>query len=272
MPSRMERYYRSNPDITKRTSRNQNLYKKIYEDGEYTNIEGIASIGSTNEVDITKIKEMLKNREDYRREKNYRTIVPREEKVEIPVIEENEEERTYDIRDILSKAKTERTTDDHKYRSLKNTQYNILKNLQMKDEKKDSKYLDTQKEEEELKELIHTITSTSMLNQLNDRDLCLNLFEDLKSSGDTMTGTTAIRKVLEEERLEQQEKEDEEEKIEMDRSFFTSSLGFGEKDFEDLQEVKHTVKKHNRLIMILVFLIVMVIVAAGVFIVVNYVL
>ena len=39
---------------------------------------------------------------------------------------------------------------------------------------------------QELKALINTITSTSMLNQLNDKELSLDLFGDLKSSDHTM--------------------------------------------------------------------------------------
>lgn len=272
MPSRMERYYHADPEVKKRTRRNQDLYKEIYEVGEYTNIEGIASIGTTNEIDISKIKEMLQNRESYKREKQYRQVVPREEPIEIPVIEEPEEERNYDIRDVLNKAKVERTDDDKK-RSLRNTQYNILKSLQMDPNKNYSKYQDVDREEEELKELINTITSTSMLNKMNDHDLCLDLFDDLKSSGNTMVETSSsIKALLQEEKDRYQKDNEDDEKLEMDRSFYTSSLGFGEDDFEDLQEMKHTMKKNNLMMKILLFLLSVIIVTAIIFVVINYVL
>ena len=275
MPSRMERYYHADSEIKQRTRRNQELYKKIYEGGEYTNIEGIASIGSTNEIDISKIKQMLQNREDYKREKKYRGIIPKEESIEIPIIEEPDEDRNYDIRDVLNKAKVERTDSDNKQRSLRNTQYNILKSLQMDEDKNYTKYSDLEKEEDELKELINTITSTSMLNKMNDRDLCLDLFQDLKSSDNTMVGTSSsIQSLLKEEkeRYKQEKEEDDDEKLEMDKSFYTSSLGFGEDDFEDLQEMKHTMKKHSLMMKIVLFLLFVIIITAVIFVVMNYVL
>lgn len=86
MPSRMERYYHADSEIKQRTRRNQELYKKIYEGGEYTNIEGIASIGSTNEIDISKIKQMLQNREDYKREKNIVVLFLRKNQLKFPLL------------------------------------------------------------------------------------------------------------------------------------------------------------------------------------------
>ena len=65
----MEKYYSSQPETTKRSQRNQSLYREIYDLGEYSNIEAVATLDRTNEIDITKIKDMLKNREDYKRQK-----------------------------------------------------------------------------------------------------------------------------------------------------------------------------------------------------------
>ena len=57
----MDRYYKNDTtNLKKRTSRNQQLYDSIYEDNNYSNIEGIATIDKSNEIDITKIKNMLK--------------------------------------------------------------------------------------------------------------------------------------------------------------------------------------------------------------------
>lgn len=225
MPTRMERYYyRSNADSKRRTVRNEELYKTIYENGEYSNIEGITSIGSTNEIDLAKLKQMLKSREEYQKEKDYRGIVKREKPVEIPVIEE-EDDRTYDIRDILTKAKTERSEDVNKDHNLKNTQYNILKNLNLKD-------INTslEKENQELKELINTITSTSMLNKIQDADV--DLFDDLKSTNtSTMVANTSVQDIIKKEK-------EEDTKEMMDKSFFTSSLGINEKDFQDFEDAQ----------------------------------
>lgn len=247
MPTRMERYYRSNPDSSKRTSRNEDLYKTIYESGEYSNIEGITSIGNTNEIDIAKLKEMLKSREEQKKEREYRNQVRRERPIEIPVIEE-ENDRNYDIRDILMKAKTERTDEDNKNRSLKNTQYNILKNLNL--DEIPSHYSELEKENKELKELIHTITSTSMLQQISDKDLSLDLFSDLKSTNDTVVETMPIKVKLDEETVAPNEKT-----TVIDNSFFTSSMGFNKEDFEDFEDFREHKDYRKRRVIIRVCII-----------------
>ena len=74
----MERYYKNDYTANKRTSRNHDLYKSIYEDQTYTNIEGIANIDRSNEVDIAKIKDLLKSREDYQSGRELKRFIPKE--------------------------------------------------------------------------------------------------------------------------------------------------------------------------------------------------
>ena len=65
----MERYYQTEKEGNTRTKRNTKLYNSIYSYGKYSNIEGIASIDNTNEIDITKVKKMLETREKYQAER-----------------------------------------------------------------------------------------------------------------------------------------------------------------------------------------------------------
>ena len=126
MSSRMERYYKPSKEVTRRTDMNRELYHKIYETNEYSNIEGIATLDTSNEIDITKVKKMLQNREDYKKQKDLRSILYKEKENVVEVKnEEPEEEKNYDISEILNKAKSEKKPDD-KYRSLGNTNYDIL--------------------------------------------------------------------------------------------------------------------------------------------------
>ncbi len=214
MASRMERYYRSN-NPKRRSQLNQDLYHNIYEDGEYSNIEGVAMIDKNNEIDITKVKKMLKNREDYKRQKEYRSIITTKEEKEEPISEDFKEEdnKTYDIMDVLKEAK-ESNDEDKRYLSLDNTNYNILKQLKIDKENKEN----PKNEEDELKELINTITNTSMLNKLGDEELSLKLLEDLQGE------TKAI-----------QEKDNTEK---LDSSFYTSSMKLNSEDFEDSYDPK----------------------------------
>ena len=41
----------------------------------YSNIEAVAPLDKTNEIDITKIKKMLKSREDYKRQRDYQDVL-----------------------------------------------------------------------------------------------------------------------------------------------------------------------------------------------------
>lgn len=235
MASRMERYLNSNEEYN-RSTKNKNLYKEIQNLDSYTNIEAVSTIEKTNEIDITKVKELLKNRENYKKEKKYlQALNKKQDKKEELVKKYEEPEKSYDIKEVLDKAKIERKEEKNRYHDLKNTQYNILKSLQLKDK--------DYTEEEELKELIYTITNNSKLNKLANEDS--GLLDDLKS--DTMVGDAdSIKKIIDEEKNNYQD-----DTMDLDKSFFTSSLGFKAEDFEDLKDIKHNIKKNNLLIKVL---------------------
>lgn len=238
MASRMDRYYDSNSK--RRSIRNSELYKTIYENNEYSNIEAVADIEKTNEIDITRIKEMLKNREDYRKNKKYSQVINKP----VETIQEQEpeiikeDEKSYDIRDVLDKAKEEKKETD-KYHSLSNFDYDALKSINLKEN------VDIKKEEsDELHNLIDNITNTSALNKIGDNDLSLDLLSDLKDGNTSSFDKEKIEKI----------KDDS-----MDKSFFTSSYTFKENDFEDLININKEVKKNNKLIKILIGIIVIII-------------
>ncbi|MBE6138816.1 MAG: hypothetical protein E7173_03640 [Firmicutes bacterium] len=248
MPSRMEKYYGNSDNRPSRSARNTDLYKELYETKQYSNVEGIATIEKKNEIDISKIQELLKSHEEMKQDK--KPIVKRPVRQIEPEPEETEE-KNYDIMDVLNKAKSE-YNDDNKSRSLKNTQYNILKNINIKEVPED----------DSLKNLINTITSTSVLNKMGDRDLSLNLLEELKSNDNTMVGARGSNEIFKKDI--NQETDD----TEIDKSFYTSSLGFREEDFEQLSDIKSSLKKNNVLITILVFVF-LVVVITGILFVLN---
>lgn len=242
MASRMEKYYKSHSASSKRSERNQDLYREIYDLSEYSNIEAVATLEHTNEIDITKIKNMLKNREDYKKQKEYRSLLSREEEMEVEIKKEEEEIRNYDIKEALDKLKETKKADDE-YRSLNNTNYSILKELQIRNEgKKELPHT----EDKELKEMINTITSTSLLNKLDNEELSLNMFEDLASSGETtIENKNTIQALLEEAKALDKKKLDEQRTSEIDNSFYTSSLNLDSKDFEELYEKEERRSKVN---------------------------
>lgn len=258
MASRMDRYHKSELVTSGRSSKNKSLYEQIRDLDSYTNIEGVATIEKTNEIDISKVQEMIKNRENYKKQKQLRTIL-KEEQEELEELEEIEEEtKNYDIKDLLSKIKDEPTS-ENKGRSLRKEQYEVLKSLNTKGK---SKSIEVEKEEQELKELLHTIASTKALNDLTNVDV--GLFDDLKS--DTMVGDAAsIKKILEEEK----ERKIEETNMEIDKSFYTSSLGFTQSDFEELKDMNHKIKKGNKFIIILLVVLILLIIGGIIFFLLN---
>lgn len=249
MPSRMEKYYNNNQNRVSRTARNTELYSNLYDVKEYTNVEGIATIEKKNEIDLSKIQELLKAHEEIKQD--CKPVVKRS----IKKIEEQEEleEKNYDIMDVLNKAKNE-YNDDNKNRSLKNTQYNILKNINVKEVEN----------EDSLKDLIHTITNASVLNKLGDKDLSLDLLEELKSDNNTIVGARGSNESFKNE-IEKKKSELDD----IDKSFYTSNLGFDEKDFEQLSDIKSSLKKNNILITILVFFFLVVVFTGILFVLYN---
>lgn len=248
MASRMDRYYSRNTVVKRRSDRNRELYRDIYATGDYSNIEAVATIDKGNEIDINKVKDLLKNREETYKRTETQIIKPKQ--VEVRDEQFDEPEKSYDIREILNNAKTNKNN-ENKYQSISNTSYDIFKDLREKRRKDIEKENATGKE---LRELIDTIANTSMLNSMNDEELSLDLLDDLKSTENTIVADkTSIRSVLEDAKKEEMKKQQP--KPELDKSFYTSSLNFKDEDFEQLANLNTTLKKNNVLIKILLIVV-----------------
>lgn len=230
MQSRSERYYKlaSEQDSkiqNRRTVLNKKLYDEIYKEAGYDNDSDVINFEKTSEIDISRIKELLKDRNETR-SGSKPPIIP-------PVIEEvveEEDEKNYDIQEVLTKAKEERK-EEVQYHSLKNTPYQILKGINISA----SRPADTLDEDdsESLKEMIHTITNTSVINKMEDRDLSLDVLSDLKSTNENTitTKNESIRKIIK----AQEEKKTEKTAV-LDKSFYTSGISFNADDFDSEEE------------------------------------
>lgn len=174
--------------------------------------------------------------------------------------------KNYDIRDILDKAKVNKKSDD-KYHSIDNTSYDILKKLKEKKE-----LFKDEPDEDELRELIDTITGNTAINQLNDKELSLDLLDDLKSNNDdtVIKDNSSIKNILEEAKKEEMRKK-EDTTSELDKSFFTSSLNFGEDDFEKIASLTSNLKKNNVLLKLLVLVVLIAVTAGIIFLVYNFI-
>ena len=246
MASRMERYSKSEKTAyaSARSDRNKSLYKQIEDLDSYTNIAGIATIENKNSIDIEKVRELLRSREQKEEIKK--------QEIEEEIIEDKEETRNYDIKDLLSKVKE--SEEDKKYRSLSAKQHKILKELNKKSE-------ELKEEESELDELVKTISNMKAIKEDDDD---VGLLDDLKS--DTMIGDApSIKKIIEEEKQLTKEFDD----MEVDKSFYTSSFGFTQRDFEELKDMNHKIKKDNKFIITLLIILIVLIIVGAVFFIIK---
>ena len=160
MATRMEKYAKKSNGTNLRSNRNKNLYSEIYTYDNYSNIEGIADIENGNQVDITKVKELLESNNNYQNKRKYRRFANNykdEEVVKKSKRFPEVEDKSYDIRDVLKEAKEKKEPDD-KERVLKNTEYNILKNIDLDRELNKEDYYD-ENNAEDLKEILSGTTA-----------------------------------------------------------------------------------------------------------------
>lgn len=260
MKSRMDRYYQDVKNVNEnrqpegRASRNQDLYKKkdynIYSSNE-------TIIDTSNEVDISKIKNIIKNREDYQRAKSYRNMLNDKsfEPDDIPPKEDQYDEKDYDINALLQKVKENKNIDNNeeKVRKLRNTQYDILSKLDLKSKEK-NKNSDIPKEE--LQDLINTITH-------KDEDASMDLLDSLKSEN-----TTIIKAASELEKEITLTSNDlknikEEKEKEVSKDFYSDSFTFSKKDFEEFQDSNPVTEVGSGLITVLIIVLSIIILAVG---------
>ncbi|MDD2435483.1 MAG: hypothetical protein PHO63_04435 [Bacilli bacterium] len=256
MTSRMGKYYRTNTENNNRTSKNQKLYETLYSDNDYDDIDNAVTKPLPDKIDIEKIRELLKKDED---KNSHRTPIIKEPVLEYP--DSWDEDKNYDIRDILDKARVERESEPTAHRSIKNTDYNISKGIKVDEYQKQM-----EEDAEELKELINTITSTSLLNKMGDRELSLELLNDLRSN--TMIGESESIKAL----IEEETNVVEEETKELDKSFYTSSMNLLDKDLVNLDDINTSIEQNNRLITIVLVVLIVVIVMVTAYVFFNLLL
>ena len=248
MPSRMERYYENELLTTGRSSKNKSLYDQIRDLDSYTNIEGVETIEHNNEIDISRVKKMINNRENYKKERELKSLLKEEQDVTVEKEIDYEEEKNYDINDLLDKAKN-LTAEDDNYRKLDENSYKELKNISKKPKLPDEEDI------KEISDLLNTIKVSKIDVEPESDDEDAGLLDDLKS--DTVVGdASSIKKLIEEEKGKEEVTEG------IDKSFYTTNFGLTKKDFEDLKDLNVQVSKTNNKIMILLMVIIIIIIVA----------
>ena len=274
MKTRINKYYDETPSFApRRTAKNNELYEEIKQ-SEIDNFDigSNAKVIGNNEsqIDINKLKDIL--------EKNYQEV-PKRRSLKLDVQEEEEIElektKEYDINAILEKAREEKEVDYQRERlkKVRDTQYDILKNLEVDTSEKRGKAAD-EKIKEELLDLIQTInlnetqskTIKSMSEEADDHDVKdenddgdldpLDILNDLRGDENTVVaGAKEFDEALEEEQKKKEEEEIHEALDEdVDDSFYTSSMSFRKNDFADFDDIEES-KASKILIRILIFIV-----------------
>ena len=179
------------------------------------------------------------------------------------------EPKVYDINSVLEEAKKNRNIPEEveKKRKLQNAEYSILDDLNKKYISKKEK-LDEELEEQGIRELIDTITSRNLPQDLlekvkeeDDKDLMSDLMATSNlSSGEDINLEEEIAKEILAKKEEQDDTVDEikTEDGRLVNSFYTRSMDLTEHDF-DIGEEEYIEHKNKTKMIILIVLILIVI-------------
>lgn len=187
MKSRMDKYYRDE-ELMQRTSKNDSLYDELYR--ERMPKSNVTVIDNINEIDITKIKSMVDSRENYKRVRDYESIVKPIDTYKNNEINCNFDEidySNYDINEIIKNKRSNKTynIDPDRVRKITNEEYDILSSLEPKSEDEFSD--DLVNHEKQLKDLFNTVSRTIIDEPT---DLFSNLKEDKKEEETFYTSTS----------------------------------------------------------------------------------
>ena len=187
MRSRMERYEKEEQGQTaRRSNKNQELYENIGRNTKYTNFTDVTN---ANAFDLGTAQKNYRTREGYHQIKEYNDFVPepkvKKELDEFNYLYQDHENKVYDINSVIREAKKNRIKKDEMEakRKLKNTNYNILASLNPEELEKyrKEKVERTKPDEEELRELIDTITSKTLAGEI-DQQTSVDLLSDLMAT------------------------------------------------------------------------------------------
>lgn len=201
----------SSSSLSTRSSRNANLYREVY--GKYGDLDNLPIEDNTNEIDMAKLRELVLNKEDKKEEREIRD--------NLNILEQRkrriDEQKLYDINKILEKAKYENSKLKEPVATVSKPKRDILSTLEstelsLEDIKKacgeyrvdNERTLKQEPVQEEKEQELLSMTRELKYKNLeqqaheqeheeivakeedNGADLSLDLFDDLKPTGNTI--------------------------------------------------------------------------------------
>lgn len=269
MDRRVSKYNKEQAKTSRSSRANKNKY--LYDDANkkvgYEGIVDLTNLGKISFYDQEKQQDIRKTRVEKNQNFNDEVFI--------------EEEKVYDINSVLEEAKKNRTATEEadKRRKLQDMEYNILNDLNQKYLSKKEK-LDENLEKEGIRELIDTITSNTLVEDIKEaqEDDGKDLMSDLMA---TNAATALSNEELQEEIAKEilvEEEKNEPEDYDLSKtisdsgkivnSFYTRSMDLSEQDFEIRDEIKEE-NKAKRKIILLVILIILILIAIASFFVLK---
>lgn len=209
MESRMEKYYKENPEYYKRSKRNEALYRDITRD--MNDLDNLPIPDNSNEIDIDGLKQIISSRDEYRKAKDMGRTVTRERVVEEP---KEDKRRVYDINVLLETAKNE-VNKNNEVEGKKLINANFLTDLD-----------DANVPSNDLVEVSEVTSENEKEKEVSNTDsLPLDILVDLKGTDNTVVTDPIVK--------------DEVtmiEKIKDGETFYSGSFNFTKKDFADEED------------------------------------
>ncbi len=237
MESRMEKYYKENPEYYKRSKRNEALYRDITRD--MNDLDNLPIPDNSNEIDIDGLKQIISSRDEYRKAKDMGRTVTRERVVEEP---KEDKRRVYDINVLLETAKNE-VNKNNEVEGKKLINANFLTDLD-----------DANLPSNDLVEVSEVTSENEKEKEVSNTDsLPLDILVDLKGTDNTVVTDPIVK--------------DEVtmiEKIKDGETFYSGSFNFTKKDFADEEDDDNFFEEKSHTGLKLFFLIIGLVLLAAV--------
>jgi hypothetical protein len=296
----MDRYNEEDTIQIKRSDKNQELYQDVINNPKYANITDVTNANAYEINNSKNPKSSYSTREAYQNMLKYQNVEPvprvKKELEDFNYLYQRDEKKVYDINSVLETARKNRQEKDalEEKRKLKNTSYNILAGLNKEELEKyreEKKKRLTNKEEQEIRELIDTIASKTLAGEI-DKATSIDLLSDLMATNvfdkvDKIEDYKDEEKELKEEVVEEEKKEVtiENEKVEeevteakveeenepvqeepkeenKDPDFYTRSMDLSDQDFDMSDDFKEKTLPLPVKILLALLIIAVILVAA----------
>lgn len=241
MDTRMSKYNSEEINTASRVKKNAKLYDEINnsELNNFTLRSNATIIGKQeNEIDVEKIKKILDTR--------YKDV-PQRRSIRIEQEEEHEPEevptKEYDLNSFIEKAKDEKSESYGEVRAkrLRDTQFDILKNLNIPETEEDEEVKTPKPEDNDLLNLINTITMNEAKEKENSKEEMNSKSEkkiipETKEENAQLTDSNSIEEIKNEIKKVEKTSSVMTKTSPLDNSFYTSNNLFKKKDFSDDEE------------------------------------